>query len=344
MVNPTGSGGQHGVDDAPARRPPAAVSPPGGGLTTLTALGEQARTYLDAARAANTHRAYRADWAAFAAWCRQHDLTPLPAMPSTLALYLTDQAGRLKASTLQRRLVAIAQVHRAASQRSPTEDAGVRSVWRGIRRTIGVAQVGKAPLLTDDIKQLVAALPDSPAGLRDRALLLIGFTGAFRRSELVALNTNDVQLVAEGAIVTIRRGKTDQEGTGERIGIPRGRQATTCPVLALRAWLACAGTSTTGTNGPIFRAVDRNGRIRATRLSGRDVARIVKRAAERVGLHPADYAGHSLRAGLATSAAIAGVEERAIMAQTRHRSVTVARRYIRDGSLFRGNAAGQVGL
>jgi site-specific recombinase XerD len=331
----------------PTDRPAIGLVPLGqpvpGALATLAALGEQARAYLDAARSANTHRAYRADWAAFSAWCHAHDLAPLPASPTTLVLYLTDQARTLKASTLQRRLVAIAQTHRAAGHPTPTEDAGVRSVWRGIRRTIGTAQIGKAALLTDDLRQIVEALPDTPAGQRDRALLLLGFAGAFRRSELVALDVADVQLVSEGAIVTIRRSKTDQEGVGERIGIPRGRQAATCPVGALRDWLAHLSAGG-GSGGPIFRTVDRHGCIRSTRLSDRDVARIVKRAAERAGLDPTNYAGHSLRAGLATSAAIAGVEERVIMAQTRHRSVAVARRYIRDGSLFRRNAAGLVGL
>jgi len=309
-------------------------------LATLDELGDQARAFLDAARSENTHRAYRADWAHFTAWCADRALAPLPAAPDTLALYLTAQAGVLKASTLQRRLVAIAQAHRAVHQPTPTEDAGVRSVWRGIRRRVGTAQVGKAALLVDDVKAMVGALSETTAGVRDRALLLLGFAGAFRRSELVALDVADVEITREGAIVTIRRSKTDQEGEGQKVGIPRGKHPGTCPVRALTAWLDQLDAD----SGPIFRAVDRLGRIRATRLSDRDVARIVKRAAAAAHLDPERFAGHSLRAGLATSAAIAGVEERQIMAQTRHRSVTVARRYIRDGSLFRGNAAGQVGL
>ena len=316
------------------------VGTPGGLPAALDALGERARTFLDAARSANTHRAYRADWQHFAAWCADHGLTALPAAASTLALYLTAHAGVLKASTLQRRLVAIAQAHRAASQPTPTEDAGVRSVWRGLRRTVGTAQVGKAALLTDDVRALVGALPDTTAGVRDRAIILLGFAGAFRRSELVALDAGDVELAREGAIVTLRRRKTDQEGEGRKVGIPRGKHPATCPVKALTAWLDQLDTD----GGPIFRSVDRLDRIRPTRLSDKDVARIVKRAAERAGLDPERYAGHSLRAGLATSAAAAGVEERAIMAQTGHRSVVVARRYIRDGSLFRGNAAAAVGL
>ena len=306
---------------------------------TLDALGERVRGYLDAARSENTHRAYAADWRHFAAWCAAHERPALPAEAATLVLYLTAHAEALKISTLQRRLVSIAQAHRAAGLPTPTADAGVASVWRGIRRRVGTAQVGKAALLTDDVRAMVTALPATTGGIRDRALLLVGFAGALRRSELVALDVADVELVRDGAIITVRRSKTDQEGQGRKVGIPRGKHAATCPVRALTAWLERLDGS-----GPIFRAVDRLGRIRPTRLSDQDVARIVKRAAVAAGLDPSRYAGHSLRAGLATSAAAAGVEERAIMQQTGHKSVTVARRYIRDGNLFRGNAAAAVGL
>jgi integrase len=309
-------------------------------LVSLDVLGAQARVYVDEAHAANTRRAYRADWAAFTAWCAEHGLEPLPAAPTTLALYLTDQADVLKVSTLQRRLAGIGQAHRLAGHASPLDDARVRTVWRGIRRAKGTAQAGKAALLVADVRAMVAVLPDSLSGARDRALLLLGFVGAFRRAELVALDVADIQLVADGAIVTIRRSKTDQEGEGQKVGIPRGRHAETCPVDALTAWLEWSGIEA----GPIFRPIDRYVRIRDQRLTDHAVARIVKRAAAAADLDPERFAGHSLRAGLATSAAIAGVEERQIMAQTRHRSVTVARRYIRDGSLFRGNAAAAVGL
>lgn len=308
-------------------------------LARLDDLGSQARDFLHAARSANTHRAYRSDWQHFADWCTDNGLDALPAAGSTLALYLTDHARALKPSTLQRRLVAIKQAHRAAGTLSPTEDAGVTSVWRGIRRTVGTAQIGKAALLTEDIRAMVAMLPETVAGTRDRALFLVGFLGAFRRSELVALDVADVQITRDGLIVTIRRSKTDQDGEGQKIGIPRGKMPATCPVRALTTWLELIPEA-----GPIFRAVDRVQRVRPTRLSDRDVARIVKRTAQLAGFDPALYAGHSLRAGLATSAAAAGVEERQIMAQTRHRSVIVARRYIRDGNLFRGNAAAAVGL
>jgi integrase len=316
---------------------PASVTP----LVALSRLGAQARAYAEDGHAAATRRAYGADWRDFTAWCAARGLVSLPATPATLALYVTDRAERLKVSTLQRRLAAIAQAHRLRGQPAPTEGAGFRAVWRGIRRAKGTAQVGKAALLVNDLRAMVLVVDlETAIGVRDRALLLLGFAGAFRRSELVALDIGDVQVTRDGLVVTIRRSKTDQEGTGQKVGIPRGRHAGTCPVQALQAWLERAGIEA----GPIFRGIDRHGRILPGRLTAQSVALVVRRVAEAAGLDPAQYAGHSLRAGLATAAALAGAEERDIMRQTRHTSVTVARRYIRDGSLFRDNAAAAVGL
>lgn len=302
---------------------------------------------LDAARAANTRRAYAADWKHFSDWCRAHELVELPAEPATLVAYLkrhtTDPLkpeDRRKPATLERRLVVIGAKHRDAGYPSPTDDAGVRTAWRRMRQAVRIRQEGRAALLVDDLKLLVASLPETTAGTRDRALLLVGFAGAFRRSELVALDVADVAVTSRGLVVTIRRSKTDQLGQGQQVGIPRGRYPETCPVAALCDWLELASI----TSGPIFRRVDRHGHIGSTRLGDRAVAEVVQRAARACGLDPELYAGHSLRSGLATSAAVAGVEERVIMAQTRHTSVAVVRRYIRDGDLFRNNAAGRVGL
>jgi integrase len=186
---------------------------------------------------------------------------------------------------------------------------------------------------------MVDTLPDSLLGIRDRALLLVGFAGAFRRSELVGLDVADVEFKREGLVVTLERSKTDQEGAGRKIGIPYGSNPATCPVRALQAWLEASAT----TEGALFRTMNRHGHVK-DRLSGQGVAIVVKRCAEAAGLNPDDYAGHSLRSGLATSAAAAGVSERAIMNQTGHKSVNMVRRYIREGSLFRENAAAGVGL
>ena len=180
----------------------------------------------------------------------------------------------------------------------------------------------------------------SAIGTRDRALLLVGFAGAFRRSELVSLDVADVTFGADGLIVQLRRSKTDQEGEGRKVGLPFGSNPLTCPVRALRAWLDVAVVA----RGPIFRAVDRHGNVADVRLTDQSVALVVKRCAKAAGLDSEKYAGHSLRSGLATAAAMADVSERAIMAQTGHKSLPMVRRYIRDGSLFRRNAAAAVGL
>jgi integrase len=256
-----------------------------------------------------------------------------------VTLYLADLASRCKVATLTRRLSAISQAHQMAGHEPPTTGAAVRTVMAGIRRTKGTAPTTKAAALTDDIRAMVAALPVGLLGVRDRALLLVGFAGAFRRSELVSLDRSDLEFTTDGLTVTLRRSKSDQEGQGRRIGVPYGSNPETCPIRALQAWIEAAGTS----EGPVFRGVTRHGKVQG-RLSGYAVALVVKRYAAAGGLDPARYAGHSLRAGLATAAAIGGASERSIMNQTGHRSVTMVRRYIRDGSLFRENAAAKTGL
>lgn len=311
----------------------------------LGSTAERAREFAERARAASTRRAYRHDWRHFSTWCDGHGLPALPAAPETVALYLADLAGRPepdrpKVATLARRLAAIARAHRDAGEDSPVRRTPADVVWRGIRRELGAAPSGKAPLLTADVRRMVECLPDGLAGARDRALLLLGFAGGFRRSELVALDVTDVRRGREGLTITIRRSKTDQEGHGRLVGLPVGVHPLTCPVRAYTDWLAAGDI----TRGPVFRPVTRYDTLRPTRLTDQSVALIVKRAAVGAGLDPAPYGGHSLRAGLATAAAQAGAGERAIMAQTGHRSVLMVRRYIREGSLFRDNAAAALGL
>ena len=306
----------------------------------LADAGSRARDYIAQAKAPNTLRGYRADWQDFTAWCVHHERASLPALPETVALYLTMLAETRKCSTLQRRLSAISQAHQAAHLPTPTTESAVRATWAGIRRVKGTLQEGKTPTLTADIRRMADVIPDTKTGVRDRALLLLGFAGAFRRSELVALTRADLVIASEGITVLLRRSKTDQEGQGRKVGIPYGSRPHTCPVRALLAWLALAEIEA----GPLFRGIHRNGTILPRALSDRSVALIVKKTAGAAGLDPALYAGHSLRAGLATSAAQAGVSERAIMKQTGHANVSMVRRYIRDGSLFRENAAAEVGL
>lgn len=301
-----------------------------------------ARRYLADSRAANTVRAYRSDWNDFSGFCNAHGLANLPALPQTVALYLTHLTdGRgLKARTLERRLAAIAQVHEAAGHPSPGQDAIVRNVMKGIRRVHGTAQASKAALIPVTLRQLLSGHPTTVRDYRDRALLLVGFAGAFRRSELVALKVEDLEFTTEGLIVHLRRSKTDQGGEGNIIGIPFGKDTGTCPVRAVQDWLGESGIR----EGYLFRPVDRWTGVAERPLESHRVATIVKEYAKTAGLDPAMFSAHSLRSGLATAAAAAGVSERAIMDQTRHRSVKTVRRYIQRGSVFRENAAAAVGL
>ena len=304
-------------------------------------LIDSARRYADNSRAANTLRAYRSDWKQFAAWADEQGLPAMPAAPQTVTAYITALADQgLAAGTIGRRLIAIGQAHAAQGLQFDAHHPLIAATMKGIRRTLGSAQTPKDALLTEDIRAMVKVLPEGLSGLRDRALLLLGFAGALRRSELVGLDVEDVKFEKEGIVLSLRRSKTDQEGEGQTIAIPYGRHGSTCPVLAVKTWLDASGI----TAGPVFRAVDRHGNIAAARLSDRAVANIVKRAAAAAGLDPADYAGHSLRSGMATAAARAGASERAIMNQTRHRSVAMVRRYIHRGQMFADNAAGRLGL
>ena len=312
-----------------------------GALARLPAAAERVQDYAGRSKSEATIKAYAAGWRDFLAFCSDRDLSALPAADETVAAYLAALADRgARAATIARRLVVISQAHKAADLPSPTSSSLVRRTHAGIRRTLGTAQLGKAPAVVDDLKRMLEPLPATRVGLRDRALLLLGFAGAFRRSELVSLDVADLEFTRAGLIVTLRRSKTDQEGKSRRLGIPFGSSEATCPVRSLQAWLEVARIS----DGPVFRSLDRFGRVQRGRLSDKAVALIVKRRAKAVGLDSARYAGHSLRAGLATSAAAAGASERVIMSQTGHRSADMVRRYIREGNLFTANPAAMVGL
>jgi integrase len=328
------SNGQRGTSAAEL------VPLPSPSLPANVPLVEQVREYIRASKAESTLRGYQSDWRDFCTWCEGHGLCPLPASPETVASYIAECAGRLKAGSIQRRLNAVAEAHKAIGLESPTHQAIVANTMKGIRRTLGTAAAQKAAALTDDIRAMLEATDLGIIGSRDRALVLLGFAGAFRRSELVSLGVEDCAFGKDGLTVTIRRSKIDQEGAGRKVGIPYGANPDTCPVRVLQGWLEQAGIS----SGPLFRSINRHGQVQSDRLAGIDVARIIKKLADRTGLDAAKYAGHSLRAGHATSAAIAGASERSIMRQTGHRSVQMVRRYIRDGSLFRENSAGKLGL
>ncbi len=301
---------------------------------------EQVRQYIRASKAESTIRSYSTDWKKFFGWCESHGQCPLPASPEAVAAFIAEAAGHLKPGSIQRRMNAIAEAHKAAGAESPTSSGIVKNTFKGIRRTLGTAPVQKTAALTEDIRAMVAATDVGIIGARDRALILLGFAGAFRRSELVGFDVEDCSFGRDGLVVTLRKSKTDQNGEGRKIGVPFGGNPDTCPIRNLQSWLELAGITT----GPLFRSISRHGQVQAGRLGGLDVARIVKKLVGRAGLDAGKYAGHSLRAGHATSAAIAGASERSIMAQTGHRSVQMVRRYIRDGSLFRENSGAKLGL
>jgi site-specific recombinase XerD len=224
------------------------------GLDRLGETADRARSYAAASRSEATLRAYKSDWAHFSGWCDERGLHSLPADPAVVAMYLTDLAdsGDFKASTLSRRLMSIAQAHKSAGHKSPTSDETVRLVNAGIRRTIGTAQRAVRPTVTEDIRAMVATCGEDPAGIRDRALLLIGFAAALRRSELAGLNVDDIEQTRDGLVVTLRRSKMDQEGAGRRVGVPYGSRTGACPVRSYGAWIEVAKLE----EGPVLRPVD----------------------------------------------------------------------------------------
>lgn len=332
----------------------------------------QAELYRERAHAPATLKAYRTDWAHFAVYCADRGARPLPADALVVRTYLSYCADRLglKVSTIQRRVAAIAHFHRQAGIPLDTNDAAFRETWRGIRRTHGVAPDVKAPTVTEEIRAMIDRLPASLTGVRDRALLLVGFAGGFRRSELCAMDVEDVAWHTDGIRILVRTSKTDQEGSGLLKDIPYAEHPEHCPVRALRDWLDLAEIDA----GPVFRPLSKTGRVLPRRLTDQWVARTVKSAIRPVALEQAErawarlsssqqqrhdhevwiaahvkrslgrYAGHSLRAGFVTSAAAAGARVDEIMDQTGHTRVDTLLRYIRNARAIRAGAAAKLGL
>lgn len=293
-------------------------------------LHQDVTEYVRVSISDNTRRAYRADLRHFIDWGGA-----IPATDVMIANYLASYAGTLSVATLSRRIASITKAHTSKGLQSPTASDLIKTTLRGIKRTHGMPQRVSAPILIEDLLRIMNMLGDDTKDTRDQALLLLGFAGGFRRSELVALDVSDIRHVRQGMIITMRRSKTDQAGSGREIGIPHAR-GRFCPVKALEAWLQLASIE----DGPIFRAVDRHGQVSDGRLSPEAVATVVKARAAEIGLDPSDYSGHSLRAGLATSAAMAGVSTLDIRKQTGHTSDAMLARYVRSGELFTNNAAG----
>ncbi|MCJ2021936.1 tyrosine-type recombinase/integrase [Methylobacterium sp. E-065] len=301
------------------------------------------RAYQQASKADSTVRAYRSDVQVFQAWCERFGFRSLPASPETVAAFLVHEAeaGR-SASTIGRRLAAISYGHKLGKATDPTDDEDVRATMKGIRRRVGTAPTQKAAATVDILQMLLARTsPDTLTGKRDRALLALGFAGAFRRSELVALDVEDLREDPEGLRVMVRRSKVDQEGRGFEKAIPTGRYIQ--PVRLVREWLAAAAI----TEGPVFRPVSRSGRVRGNcaqlvsqpaRLTDRSVANIIKAYCAAAGLDASTFGAHSLRAGYITTAAERGADLARIMDQSGHRDPRTVVGYIRRANAFKGHS------
>jgi len=336
-----------------------------GVLPELAGLPEPEAAYARAARAANTLRGYRSDWADFTTWCTAHDTNPMPASPSALTGYLVTLAeAGAKVGTLSRRLSSIKFAHASAGHPDPATHPRVMAVWEGIRRVHGAPPEQAAPLMPPLLFDVLAACPvtrtwstttatgqrrrsapraDEPdlLGARDRALLLVGFVGALRRSELAALDMADVAEHPNGLVLSLPRSKTNQTGEhAELVVLPRAGNPDRCPVVALQRWLELAGI----TGGPVFRGVTKANRAGARRLHPESVTTLVKGALARTGAPTTGYSGHSLRAGFVTYAHLRGSSDRAIAHQTRHRSMASLGGYVRVAHAWTDNAATSLGL
>ncbi len=303
-------------------------------------LQSKAIEYARASLSGSTMKAYSSDWLDFEFWCKRTGRQSLPATSDTVALYLTKMSDHLKSSSLKRRVTAISKIHELKKFESPTKDAQVKSVVRGILRAKSERQKHAEPTLIEHIQKMVSNQPDSLKGIRDRALILIGFAGGFRRSEIVSLKLEDIEVGDQGIIINLRKSKTDQTGRGRKIAIAFGANAETCPVKSLESWLKASGI----TEGPLFRPINKWGQISSEQMTDQSVRLILKDSLTRAGISEKGFSGHSLRAGFATVAAINGASEREIQKTTGHVSLEVLRRYIRDADLFRSTASKKLGL
>ena len=278
----------------------------------------------------NTLRAYQSDYNDFLKFCSKNQFQSMPTQPKILALYITHLSSYSKYSTLKRRLASISVIHKTKGHYIDTKHPIIMENLMGIKRTNGSNQKGKKPLLINDLKILIKAIDQSKEKdnrkIRDKALLLIGFSGGFRRSELVDIEYEDIEFVSEGVKIFVKRSKTDQSGEGMTKAIPYFDNKDFCPVIALKNWIKITDLR----NGKIFNISDKN------------VALVIKKYANYAGLESYRYAGHSLRSGFATSTAESGAEERSIMAMTGHKSTEMVRRYIKEANLFKNNALNKI--
>ncbi len=312
--------------------------------TELKTLHEDTLKNLKNSKANNTLRAYKSDFKDFVAFCDKHGLRALPTEPKTIALYLTYLSKISKISTLRRRLVSISIIHKMKGYYLDTKHPVIIENLLGIKRVKGSIQVGKKPLLINDLKAIINVINEQKVEeiikLRDISLVLIGFGGGFRRSEIISIDYEDLEFVQEGLKITLKKSKTDQFGEGTTKGLPYFESKIYCPVNNLKKWLLISNIK----SGPIFRRFSKGPKISEKRLTDQTVVLLIKKYLKLAGIESTNYSGHSLRSGFATVAAEAGADERSIMAMTGHKSSQMVRRYIKEANLFKNNALNKVKL
>ena len=311
-------------------------------ITDLKKLHEDTLNNLKLSKATNTLRAYKSDFKDFGSFCAKHGFSSMPTEPKVLSLYLTHLSANSKISTLRRRLVSIGVVHRLKGHYLDTKHPIIIENLMGLKRKKGTIQTGKKPILISHLKQIINTIDDQKIPrikkLRNRTLILIGFGGGFRRTELISINHEDLDFVAEGVKITLRRSKTDQFGEGIIKGLPYFNNEKYCPVTSLKNWINLSNIKT----GPIFRRFAKGSILTDHRLTDQSVVLIIKNYLNLAGINNQNFSGHSLRSGFATVAAESGADERSIMAMTGHKTTQMVRRYIREANIFKNNALNKI--
>jgi len=312
-------------------------------ITDIKALQEETLLNLQNSKANNTVRAYKSDFNDFGIFCSQNGFKSLPSDPKIVSLYLTHLSTKdAKMSTLKRRLVSIGVIHKLKGHYLDTKHPSIIENIMGIKRRKGSFQKAKKPILINSLKLIINAIDQQNSQeikkFRDRSIILIGFSGGFRRNEIVSLNYDDLDFVPEGLKINIKRSKTDQFGEGFTKALPYFDSSQYCPVISLKNWLDISKI----TSGPVFRRFLKGSKLSENRLTDQTVAILIKEYLNLAGINSKNYSGHSLRSGFATSAAESGVEERNIMAMTGHKSTEMVRRYIKEANLFKNNALNKI--
>jgi len=312
-------------------------------ITDIKALQEETLLNLQSSKANNTVRAYKSDFNDFSLFCVQNGFKSLPSEPKIVSLYLTHLSTKdIKMSTLKRRLVSIGVIHKLKGYYLDTKHPSIIENIMGIKRRKGSVQKGKKPLLINYLKQIINVIDedknDEIKTIRDRSIILIGFSGVFRRNEIVSLDYDDLDFVPEGLKITLKRSKTDQFGEGTLKGLPYFESSQYCPVLSLKKWIKISNIN----SGPLFRRFSKGSKLTDIRLTDQTVALLIKKYLNLVGIDSKNYSGHSLRSGFATSAAESGAEERNIMAMTGHKSPEMVRRYIKEANIFKNNPLNKI--